>query len=290
MKNKVFAQVFSINKQRNDGLLDALEILSEIGYDGVELLRVNTEGLSLPDFKKKLEGLNLKVVSTMGKAEPDVFEFANGLGMQYIVGGGNDKARTEDELKQSADELNEAGRKCAAAGLKYAVHNHSQEFGKVAGDASGKTAYEFILEHTDPALVGMELDVGWAALAGIDVIALVKKYPGRFPLIHVKECDRVAKTEEELEHFPERALKMGPPQFINGSPVFKPEQEAIFYNARNWNNSLGKGIVDWKGLVSECEKQGTLAYISEREYHHIGDCDGDVKCCAIEDYNYLRAL
>jgi hypothetical protein len=40
--------------------------------------------------------------------------------------------------------------------------------------------------HTDPALVTMEMDLGWVVAAGHDPFQYFSRYPGRFPLWHLK--------------------------------------------------------------------------------------------------------
>jgi hypothetical protein len=65
------------------------------------------------------------------------------------------------------------------------VHSHTGEFEKLTD--SPKTAFDVLVEDTDPALVTMQLDLGWTYIAGVDPIALFKAHPGRFELWHVKD-------------------------------------------------------------------------------------------------------
>ena len=60
---KVYAQTYSLLRQEREGILEALKTISEIGYDGVELIGQNTGGLTTAEFKKYLEDLNLSVIS-----------------------------------------------------------------------------------------------------------------------------------------------------------------------------------------------------------------------------------
>ena len=69
--------------------------------------------------------------------------------------------------------------------MKLLVHNHTGEFEKLAD--SPRTSFDILVEETDPALVTMQLDLGWTYIAGIDPIALFKAHPGRFELWHVKD-------------------------------------------------------------------------------------------------------
>jgi len=72
--------------------------------------------------------------------------------------------------------------------MKILVHNHTVEFEKLT-DSPQKmmTGYDVLLAETDPSLVTMQLDIGWTYIAGVDPIALFKRYPGRFELWHIKD-------------------------------------------------------------------------------------------------------
>ncbi len=94
-----------------------------------------------------------------------------------------------DDYKRVAELFNKSAAVCRAAGIQFAYHNHDFEFKEI----DGHVPYEVLLSETDPALVKMELDLYWATFAGQDPLALFKKYPGRFPLWHVKD---MAKTPE----------------------------------------------------------------------------------------------
>ena len=106
--------------------------------------------------------------------------------------------------------------------------------------------------------------------AGVNVTDYVRAYPGRFPLIHVKECTQAAKNAEEMEHFPKRIFHSGlqkDPE--TGVPILTEEMKQELYETRSWNGALGAGIIDWPSLVAAADAQGCEAYISEREYYHI---------------------
>lgn len=92
---------------------------------------------------------------------------------------------TLESVKLLAAQLNANGRIAQKFGMKILVHNHTGEFEKLAG--STRTAYDVLLAETDPALVTMQLDIGWAYIAGVDPLALFKAHPGRFELWHIKD-------------------------------------------------------------------------------------------------------
>ncbi len=91
-----------------------------------------------------------------------------------------------------APRLNEFGRRCRAAGIRFGYHNHDFEFQL----EDGVTLLERLLAGTDPDLVGLELDVYWAAFAGTDPIGLLEKYPGRIPVVHLKDMDQERRFAE----------------------------------------------------------------------------------------------
>ena len=51
-----------------------------------------------------------------------------------------------------------------------------------------KSAWQLLVENTDPRYVTFQLDVGWATVAGEDAVALVKEFDDRIELLHVKDA------------------------------------------------------------------------------------------------------
>ena len=117
---------------------------------------------------------------------PRVIEASGVLGHAYIVNPSIDRAVLEqpDGWKRAAETFNRAGEATRKAGIQLAYHNHFVEFKPLA---DGKLPYDVLLEETDPKLVAMEMDLGWAHFAGADPLAYFARYPGRFPLVHVKD-------------------------------------------------------------------------------------------------------
>ena len=291
MKDKVYAQVYSMIRTFPEGLIDALKYFSKVGYDGVELIGTNTDGLSREEFLQLLKDLNLKVIAVHSIGSVEDMKYAKAMGVKYLSSDCHPQTKTREEILGICDELNQQAAGFKEYGLKMILHNHADEFTWVKGEEGKTRIYDLLLEHTDPDLVAFELDVGWAAIAGADVVDYVRRHPGRFPVIHVKECSRVYKTEEDLEHFPKRIFNAGLPRNPEtGVPILTEEQKADLYETRSWNCGLGTGIIDWKALVEVADAQGCEAYISEREYYHYAGSDGTAACCVQLDYDFLRSL
>lgn len=301
MKGKVYAQLYTFLKTNQKELIPSLRMMSEIGFDGVELMGTYTAGLSLHEYKAFLKELHLDPISSHNLKTEEDWAFGQELGVRFTDIRPDMGDYSYDSIMKAAEEMN----KQAEARLKYRIHavlhNHSQEFRWVKGQEGINRVYDLLIQNTDPALVGFEFDVGWGAFSGVDVVEFVKKYPGRFPVIHVKETNRTSKNDDELEHFPAAVLALGKPitPFNSGAAksghlknmcYFTEEQARILYAGRNWNCRLGNGIIDWKALSEALEAQGIVAYIDEREYYDYEGGNDDPYTCAKQDYEFLRAL
>ncbi len=101
---------------------------------------------------------------------------------------------TIENIRKSIETFNKAGEACRKAGLNFAFHNHVREFEKV----DGQLPYDMFLSEVSADIMKMELDLAWVTRAGVDPLELFKKNPGRFPLWHVKDLDRVTQRPVEV--------------------------------------------------------------------------------------------
>ena len=120
---------------------------------------------------------------------PKVIEASKILGHSYVVNPSIDRAvlKQPDGWKRAAEAFNRAGEETMKSGIQFGYHNHVEEFKPLP---DGKLPYDVLLDETDPKLVNMEMDLGWAHEAGADPLKYFVKYPGRFPLVHVKDFDK----------------------------------------------------------------------------------------------------
>jgi sugar phosphate isomerase/epimerase len=127
------------------------------------------------------------ILHDWSKAVDDAAE----VGLKYMVCAwlAPSERGTLDHYKQVADDLNKAGETCKKAGIQLCYHNHDFEFIQ----ENGKYPYETLLNATDPKLVKMEMDLYWMTKANQDPIAKFNQYPGRFPLLHLKDMDNTPK-------------------------------------------------------------------------------------------------
>jgi sugar phosphate isomerase/epimerase len=92
-------------------------------------------------------------------------------------------AESRAQLDQLATRLNHVGREYRSQGLRFGYHNHYPEFIEV----DGVVPYDYLMSHTDPDLVQIELDLGWLAYAGVDPVTYIKRYAGRVVSCHLKD-------------------------------------------------------------------------------------------------------
>ncbi len=100
--------------------------------------------------------------------------------------------RTPDGWKHAADAFNRAGEASKKAGIQFAYHNHNWEF----KTDKGEMPYEILLTKTDPNLVKMEMDLFWTVKGKQDPLTYFNRYPGRFPLVHVKDMKKNGEMTE----------------------------------------------------------------------------------------------
>lgn len=202
-QQKIGLQLFTLRNELAKDPKGTLAKVAAQGYKTVETFGYSDRkwfGMDVHEFKATLKqhGLSspsghtfLASVFLKGGWEDNwkvAVEDAKAIGQEYIVIPWleEEHRKSADNYKKIALGLNKAGEIAKRGGMKLAYHNHDFEFAPV----QGQTGFDIYIKHTDPHLVLFELDLYWATKAGKDPIALFKKYPGRFPMWHVKDMDR----------------------------------------------------------------------------------------------------
>ncbi|HUN71790.1 MAG TPA: sugar phosphate isomerase/epimerase [Steroidobacteraceae bacterium] len=187
------------------------------------------------------------VVVPIFAAPPSLSPHPGEDGLAFLIRAA--RQMTADDWRRLAAQLNEKGAALKRAGLKLAYHNHNVEFVR----HGSKTAYDLLLENTDPGLVWFEMDVGWVAAGGADPIALLRAHRHRFRLMHVK--DLTAATT------PNNAFRMDPAD-------------------------VGAGTLDWKRILPAGYEAGVRDYYVEQEPPFAGPRIDAARA----DYEYLARL
>lgn len=202
--------------------------LREAGYGEVEVVRGNMSKIWDALKQTKLKPVSLHIDTQYFTVQQDklgpALDDAKAKGFKYVVcpyiapadrGG-------VDVIKKLADTLNSAGEKCKAAGTQLCYHNHAFEFEPVKGGKGN--LLDVLMESTDPALVGLEFDIMWSAVGGMDPIEVLKKYKGRVPLLHVKDLGPNI-TVRYNERVPKEAFKEAGAGVLELPKILKAAQE-----------------------------------------------------------------
>ncbi len=253
---RVGLQLYSVRKAMETDPAGSLKKLADMGYIFVEHANyVNRKfyGYDPKEFKKLLSGLELQMPSghtVMTAHDWDdskndftdkwkyTIEDAATVGQKYVISPwlDEDLRHDTDKLKKFMDQFNKCGELCKASGMKFGYHNHNFEFNTKVGDG---TLYDYILANTDPALVAQQMDVGNMLGAGGIALDLLKKYPGRFELMHVKD-EIKSDSGQGMDGYDSTILGTG----------VMPVKEIIKEARRNWRNNVvyhRAGIVPGQG-------------------------------------------
>lgn len=194
-------QLYSVRDAVAQNLEKALEQLAAIGYNKLEIYGYNGTffGKTAAEFNTILKNTGMRVVSSHHLAGiaprsngslrvgwEKAVEDVRAIGGEYMVCAYLFPEERNDEIYAALPEiLDESGEVTKRMGIQFAYHNHDFEF-LPYGDS---TFFDQLISQTSPELVKMELDLYWISKAGKDPVAYFEKYPGRFPLWHVKDME-----------------------------------------------------------------------------------------------------
>jgi sugar phosphate isomerase/epimerase len=189
---------------------ETLRAMKEAGYDGIELcgfmihpmgmmVRLLTQAAGMPvgkggnlDWHSLMNESGLQVVSLhldLGTLERDVQAAAGeakAFGTNYIVITGMYRFDygSEAVVRELAERLNKVGKALKEQGIELLYHNHNCELRKVN---TKQTAYDILLEETDPPYVNFEFDSYWFAEGGADPLYWMRKLGSRMKLWHIND-------------------------------------------------------------------------------------------------------
>jgi sugar phosphate isomerase/epimerase len=228
-------QPYTVREQLAKDLEGTLRQLSEMGYESIEVSEdfYGRKGKALRDL---LQSFHFQSPSGGFTAADDEswkrgIESAKAIGVKYMIATApREMTNSLDGWKRISERFNKLGGMSRKSGLTLIYHNHHFEF-KVY---DGVTAYDQLLRSTDPKLVAMEIDIFWITYAGQDPLAYFQKYPGRFPVWHLKDL----------------------------KPGFPPSTDKV---PGNPFAEVGSGTIDWKRIFSGAKQAGLRHYFVEQD-------------------------
>jgi sugar phosphate isomerase/epimerase len=191
-------QLYTVRELMAGDVAATLALVAGVGYREVEF--AGYFGLAPDAVRRRLAAEGLAAPSAhigYGDFVQDVdrvIEHAAAVGHRFTVVPAvpGDQRATLDDYRRHAENFNRWSEACATAGLRFAYHNHMFEFDKI----EGRQPYDLLLSETDAGRVEMQLDLAWAQGGNADPIALFDAWPGRFPLLHIKDLDE---NREEVD-------------------------------------------------------------------------------------------
>ncbi len=225
--SKIGVQLYSVRDLMAKDVEGTLAAVAGAGYTEVEFAGYHDK--TPAEIKAMLDrhGLVAPSVHT-GDISPDAWakalDAAHVIGHEYIVMPWipEERRKTLDQWKAMAADFNRAAASAKAAGVQFAYHNHDFEFKPI----EGKVPYDVLLAETDPNLVKLEIDLYWITKGGQDPLAYFARWPGRIPLVHVKDGK-------------------GPPDWAM--------------------TEVGSGSIDWKRIFAKSQQAGIQHYFVEHD-------------------------
>jgi sugar phosphate isomerase/epimerase len=233
------------------------------GFYGRTAQQVRT---SLSNAGLSASGAHCLLASMSDDAIGHMIDFCHEVGMPYMIAAvpsikaahSAGKAASSnpfehielEDWRWSAERFNLIGARVRDAGMRFAYHNHNIETQKY-GDI---VAFDEVLRLTDPAVVGIEFDIGNFIAGGGDPYPYLEKYPHRFELAHVKEW----------------------------VTPFAPTITSTFPKYA----AFGQGTTDWKKLLDALKKAGVKEIFIEQDGTATGDELGAVR----QAYQFLRKV
>lgn len=243
-KPQIGLQLYSLRDALKTDVPGTLDKVKALGIEEVEL--ANVGGLMTPEGKKLLDARGLKPIGGHWPferldSEPEkVAEEAKALGCSYVACAWiphSGAIFTEADARKAIAVFNKAGEACKAQGLRFCYHIHGYEFHPYKDG----TLFDLLAEGMKPGVADFEMDVFWVVHPGQDPVALLKKYPDRFVLMHLK--DKQKGTRHDLTGH-------------------APNEQSV---------PLGTGMVDWPALLAEAKKAGVKHYFIEDEAPAVED-------------------
>jgi sugar phosphate isomerase/epimerase len=225
---KIGLQLYTLRDKMKADVAGTLATVAETGYKEVEFAgyfdKTPAEIRHILDAHGLVSPSSHVPYESMASGWSKVLDDAHVVGNQFItVAWIPQEVRPDvDGWKRVADQFNHAGEACRAAGFQFCFHNHNYEFAAM----NGQLPYDVLLAAADPKLVQMEMDLYWISSANVDPLPYFAKYPGRFPMVHVKD--------------------MGP----------APEHKMM---------DVGQGTIDWKKIFAHSTQAGIKHYFVEHD-------------------------
>ena len=233
-------QTYTFRNHFPKGVEKTLDLIKELGFTEIE--SSGADGVSTVDFKKLCDVRNISIPSSgadYSELEKDpmaVVQRAKILGAKFVMCAWIPHNKSEfslDDAKKAITVFEAAGKILKENGLTLCYHDHGYEFHPYEDG----TLLDYMIKNSNPEYLSFEMDVLWTIHGGgTDMpVTLLKKYPGRFKLMHVKDLRKGVKGD-----------------LSGGTPA---ENDV----------AVGMGQGNWKEIIKLAKKNGVVHCFIEDE-------------------------
>jgi sugar phosphate isomerase/epimerase len=231
-------EIYSLRRELAKDIPGTLALVRKFGFEELEV--PNFYGLTARGFREQLDKAHLRCTAMVAQYDQlsqdlkGVVEDARLLGATYVIFAWipHQNEFTEGDCRRAAVDMNRWGQSLKQAGLVFCYHPHGYEFVPFRGS----TLFDLLAAQTDPATVHFQADVFWIAWPGQDPVKLLRRYPTRFLLMHLKDIAKGTKLGDLSGHAPEEV-----------------------------SVAVGTGILDFPAILREAKRIGIKRYYIEDE-------------------------
>ena len=221
-----------------------LDTIKSMGITNIEF--AGTYGKTAVELRKMLDERGLVCTSygagykELKDSTDKIANIAKTLGASYImvawIPHDKEAGFGLKEAQLAVDDFNRVGKILQEKyQISFCYHNHGYEFRPYKKG----TFFDYIIANTNPAYVGFEMDILWVVHPGADPVALLKKYPQRFKLMHLKDLRKGVVGD-----------------FSGGTSVENDVR-------------IGTGQIDIKGVMQAAQKTAIRHYYIEDESPYV---------------------
>jgi sugar phosphate isomerase/epimerase len=235
-------QMYSLRvTTKGSGWAAGLDKAKALGFTAIEGGGL-PKGMTGEAYKAEVEARGLKLISygfgyeRLTKDIAGAVAEAKSVGVKYVMLAWvpHDKQAFDDGFaRKTAADFNSWGEAFRKAGITFTYHPHGYEF---QTNPDGTTPFEVLMKETRPEFVSFEMDVFWIVYAGQDPVGLMKKYPERWRMMHIKDVRKGAQT--------------------GGFSGKAPASDDV---------AVGTGQVDWAAVLRKADSVGVEWYFIEDE-------------------------
>ena len=231
-------QLYSLRHQMEKDVPGTLAMVREWGLTEVET--AGYYGRTAAQFADDLKRAGLKATSMHAGYDQlrdnlkQAVSDAKALGATYVTTAwiSHKPPFTLEHAEQAVKHFTAWGRALNGEGLRFMYHLHGYEF---ATGPQG-TLLDTLLQETPADAVHYEMDVFWVVRGGGDPVAILQRYKGRFPALHLKDMARGTPTGDLTGAAPDST-----------------------------NVPLGTGTIDYRAVLRTARDTGSRLFYIEDE-------------------------